>query len=86
MNNLKKAEYNIDFVITHTAPSHIIKEMNAFYRIDEYTDWLEGLSKKMNFSQWYFGHFHIDRTFENGKYIACFDEIAMLPEKINNNK
>lgn len=86
LNNLKKAEYNIDFVITHTAPSHIIKEMNAFYRIDEYTDWLEGLSKKMNFFQWYFGHFHIDRTFENGKYIACFDEIAMLPEKINNNK
>ena len=32
----------------------------------------------INFKQWYFGHYHINREFKNGKYVCLYQEIRPL--------
>ncbi len=59
--NLKEEGNKINIILTHTAPSNILKIMkNAGHRIDEYTDFLETINNRIEFEQWYFGHMHKD--------------------------
>lgn len=60
-DNLRKANWKVDYVITHTPPTKIIKQiLYAHHDEDEYTDWLQGIADKLQFSKWFFGHMHED--------------------------
>lgn len=64
----------IDAVLTHCAPTSALPELNAAYRADVMTNYLEYVVKeKLLFKQWFFGHYHQDKVF--GKYRCMFDDI-----------
>lgn len=62
-NNLKRYGYNVDYVVTHTAPRRFIADDP--YCLDRVAKCptsiaLSQLEPKISYKQWYFGHFHED--------------------------
>lgn len=75
-SNLEKVNFEVDYVLTHCAPSSIVKEMFN-YRSDNNTKILEELRKKIIFKNWFFGHYHKNKKF--GRYRCFYSNILELP-------
>ena len=67
--NLKKVNYTVDYVVTHTAPYESIYYLstNGNYGIKKLVDeefpltsFFDELQRKLSYKHWYFGHLHID--------------------------
>lgn len=64
------SQYNkIDYIITHTCPKKFLTEeflssrpMKTDFASEEK---LNIIAEKINFSNWYFGHWHVDKTINN---------------------
>lgn len=59
--NLEKVDFNVDYILTHDAPSHIVKNFK-YKGEDSINKYLEFLIVKygISFKKWYFGHHHRD--------------------------
>jgi len=75
--NLERYDYKIDYVLTHAAPSGIVKIINPEYKIDKVEKTLNTFANKIIFKKWYFGHYHIDQMINN-KYHAVYNDIILL--------
>lgn len=66
---LKKAEWNIDYVFSHTCPlvyepTDLFLEFISQGRVDKSTEeWLSIIEAKLDYKRWYFGHFHRNREY-----------------------
>lgn len=58
METLERANWKVDYVITHCAPTSIARTMNRHYQPDALTDFLEQVNKRLDFQQWFCGHYH----------------------------
>jgi hypothetical protein len=68
----------VDYVITHTAPAKIIKEMGINDRINDATaKILDYLDDNLKFTHWYFGHMHDDVTLFN-KYTCLYNIVKQI--------
>lgn len=75
LENLKKYNNTVDYVITHTAPKNIIETYFNFYtsRIKDSTaSMLQNIYENTIFKKWFFGHFHEDKKL-NDKFIVCYN-------------
>lgn len=81
--NLEKVGNKVDYVLTHTCPYSILihKDLNlspnerVFFTLEHY---LEVVSNKVSFKQWYFGHLHQDVLNINNKYNSLFNKVILL--------
>lgn len=78
--NLENHNWKVDYVITHDAPTSIANQLiyTRDRSTDYFTDWLEFISEKLDFNQWFFGHHHKDIELNDGKYQAMYSEIAVV--------
>ena len=60
---LDKCGWEVDYVITHCAPKSVQKMVCSWYENDPLVSFLERVRTDLKFKRWYFGHYHIDRTF-----------------------
>lgn len=63
VNNLKKVDFKVDYVITHTAPKRfIIDYQKETFNVDTCptSQMLSKLEKMLMYQKWFFGHFHVD--------------------------
>ncbi len=60
LQNLDNAEWNVDFVITHSAPTKIQREFAPDYEENVLTDFLQSVKEKLSYEKWFFGHYHKD--------------------------
>jgi len=82
--NLQENEYVVDYVVTHDCPTHLLKEVSKYsdkmksygIRKTELNDFLDDISDRLIFKEWFFGHYHTDRTF--GNYTCVFNEILRI--------
>ena len=67
--NLKKVDYQVDFIITHTAPSESVYYLSTIRSLGIRSDvieelplttFLDGIQQRIEYTHWYFGHFHVD--------------------------
>ena len=67
--NLQKVNYEVDYIITHTAPSESVYYLSTIRSlgikndvIEELplTTFLDGIQQRVSYKHWYFGHFHVD--------------------------
>lgn len=83
-NNLEKAGWEVDYVISHCCSSNTQAYMQDNYRFTGYsgrryktdclTDYFDEIEEKLSYKQWFFGHFHIE---------LCIDELhTVLYESI----
>ena len=83
--NLKKSNYGVDYILTHTAPSDTVEYMshmrkgikNTIFQEMPLTGYLKWVEETTVYQRWYFGHFHIDAELWKNQF-AMFDGIREL--------
>ncbi|MBR6801812.1 MAG: metallophosphoesterase [Eubacteriaceae bacterium] len=79
-DNLGKSGWNVDYVITHCAPTSVQKIISSGYEENILTDEFENISKRLGFEKWFFGHYHRDIDID-GRFIGVFDKIIKIDSK-----
>jgi hypothetical protein len=74
LHSIEEHKNEVDYVISHTAPTSAIKQMFGFSEkyFDPTTVMLENIQERTKFKQWFFGHFHENKTFE--KFTCLFEK------------
>lgn len=80
-NNLEAAGYRVDYVLTHQIPNRIIYALNFApdphdCELTGFFDWL--YSESLTFDKWFAGHWHIDRSFNDGRFNILYDEVVVI--------
>lgn len=75
LENLKKVNFSVDYIISHCCPTSIQKELvgSDGYKPDVLTDYFEEIANKCVFKKWFFGHYHVNREVHH-KYCCIYDE------------
>ena len=82
-SNLEKADYQVDYILTHTGPSEIVAAMGYVALSDEeegLRKFLQQVAENTDFTAWYFGHFHEDAEVEE-KFFCLYHSIETLHTK-----
>ncbi|WP_305133045.1 hypothetical protein [Thomasclavelia cocleata] len=83
INNLKKVNYKVDYIISHCCPTSIQTILGAGkFEKDYLTDYFQKIMEKCKFKKWYFGHYH-DYRQVNSQFVLLYEDIVLLEfEKI----
>lgn len=76
IDNLEKNNWKVDYVITHCAPSNILHQINPNFQGDNLTNFLYEIYKNLDYKEWFFGHYHIDQTFD--KHHCLYQNIKRI--------
>ncbi|MBQ9870794.1 MAG: metallophosphoesterase [Eubacterium sp.] len=83
--NLEKADWEVDYVLSHTGPEEAIDQMgyapNGLGE-DEMVlrRYFQQIAEKLNFKAWYFGHFHEDIDVDD-MFFCLFETMVELEDK-----
>lgn len=78
-SQLKKANWHVDAVLTHTAPLKYEPTWTFLPNIDQSSvdksteKWLDTIENKLIYDNWYLGHYHVDD--HQGRVTIMFEEI-----------
>lgn len=78
--NLKKSDFKVDYILTHTAPSEIVAQMGyggEFYDDEHLKNFLQKVADNTDFKAWYFGHFHRDENIED-IFFCLYDDLIQI--------
>lgn len=84
LNNLKKNNYEVDIIVTHTIGREFIykKMYNDVHAYDSYmggiNTFLDYVDDLTRYKDWYFGHFHIDVDYIGTKKHAIYNRILKI--------
>lgn len=82
MNNLEKRDFEVDYILSHTAATDHIRDLwlkNLLIdlkKIDQSSQYLQKIKDKTKYKHWYFGHFHADC--ETNDYSCLYDKIVRV--------
>ena len=76
LHNLMKVDFKVDYVLTHCAPSYVVRKMFG-YDTDTNTKILEKFESQISFWKWFFGHYHEDKKW--GRFHCVYNDIIELP-------
>lgn len=86
LDNLEQANYNVDYILTHTCPQSLIPLMFRHFRSstmqrqsflsDPTAIFLDEVQRRTEFREWYFGHWHEDKDY--GKFHCRYNTISIL--------
>lgn len=62
----------VDYVLTHCAPTLVQGRINPTFLPDRLTEYLQHVRDTTAFHRWYFGHYHVDREYDDG-FCALYD-------------
>jgi len=78
--NLALHNYQVDYIITHSAPYEVVAEMGYEVLEEElpFLQFLQRIADKTDFTNWFFGHYHEDEDVD--EFFHClYDEVVELP-------
>lgn len=67
----------VDYVLTHCAPTLVQGRINPTFLPDRLTEYLQHMRDTTAFHRWYFGHYHIDREYDDG-FCALYDCVVPI--------
>lgn len=59
---MKEHNYQVDYILTHCAPTSALYSLSPYFDKDEMTELLDEIYYSMDFKHWYFGHYHCHMT------------------------
>lgn len=74
---LAQCNNQVDYIISHCAPSLIQGRLNPTYKTDRLTEYFEYVRETVKFRRWYFGHYHEDVDFDDG-FSCLLDRVLPL--------
>ena len=76
-DSLRKHDFKVDYVITHTAPAQIVQVIFPHSPHNDPTGkFLEAVRKEVEYKHWYFGHLHMNQTI--GSFTGLYNKITYL--------
>lgn len=75
MQNIN-AYKHVDFIITHTPPSGILRQMD--YKPDDTSEYLENIRNITNYNKWFCGHIHKNQYFPSQKIQILYKNIIQI--------
>ena len=79
--NLANCNYKVDYVITHCCATGILDILDRgparLFEPDVLTDYLQEIEDKLEYTCWYFGHYHMDRKID-ARHILLYHAIVPL--------
>jgi len=76
MNNLDKYNWEVDYVLTHTAPSKVFDVLKFTRDNDPLAGFFNMLDENLTFKRWFCGHMHEDIDVD--KYTLLYDRVVKL--------
>ncbi|MBV7276055.1 metallophosphoesterase [Clostridiaceae bacterium UIB06] len=77
LDNLDKNNWNVDYVITHTASIELMQQMCWIKENNPLNSFFNMLQTDLNYKHWYFGHFHDDIDLDN-KHTLLYEKIIRI--------
>lgn len=74
--NLNKVGWEVDYVLTHSAPFSIRDKLFESNKPSSTERMLEAMLRNIKFERWYFGHYHIDKKMDN--FTAMYENIERM--------
>ena len=74
---LERIGWRADCVITHCAPSRIVRRLNPDYTTDRLNDFLDMVDQRLEFQYWFFGHYHDNQAVDD-RHILLWEQIVQL--------
>ena len=90
--NLEKVNYCVDYVITHCASNRVqdlvTKKLQSLGREvyhdspDQLTDYFSELERRLEYRNWYFGHYHFNEQLDQ-KHTILYEMMVTLGKTFN---
>ena len=77
VRNLEAANWKVDCILTHCAPTSILKKMDGDYTPDRLTDFLETVKQRCQFDYWFLGHYHKNCVIDE-RFIVQWEQMVEL--------
>ena len=77
LQNLERCNWQVDYVITHCAPTSIARKGSRHNEADRLTDFLQKIRDKTDFRYWLFGHYHDNRMID-ARHILLWEQIVQI--------
>ena len=74
---MERLDWKVDYVITHCAPTAIQQKINADFKPDKLTDFLEEIRCRSQFHYWLFGHYYDNRIIDE-KYVLLYEQMVRI--------
>ena len=75
--NLEKHNYEVDLVLTHSAPQSLLKEINPKIQGNKLNETLEVIKNRLDYKLWFLGHYHIDKTLSDNVRVLYHDIVSI---------
>ena len=86
--NLATHKNKVDYILTHCAPTPIHQTIARQEKFTPHSHGkkpetqnealLQEINEIAGFKRWYFGHYHIDREFEDGRFVCLYNQVQVL--------
>lgn len=77
IETLERAGWQVDYVISHCAPTSVIQKLDSGYQADALTEFFEMVNRRLDFHYWFFGYYH-NNTKVTEKHILLWEQIVQL--------
>lgn len=78
LKNLEEHKNEVDFIVSHCCPQEVASIFsNGFYKSDKLTSYFNKIANTVQFSKWFFGHYHDNAQFLS-KYIMLYEQIVRI--------
>lgn len=81
IDNLKKHGNKVDYIITHSPYTSLLKQMDGgsgLYKSDILTDYFQTIKQTVDYKQWLFGHMHINQTYYWERATCIYEQIVRI--------
>ena len=75
--SLDAAGWQVDYIITHCAPTSIALAGTRHNEADRLTDFLQEVRERAKYHYWLFGHYHDNRAIDE-KHILLWEQIVRV--------
>ena len=75
--NLERRGWQVDYIITHCAPTSIIRRESRHNEADRVTDFLQYVQGRTQYHYWLFGHYHDNRIIDE-KYVLLYEQMVRV--------
>ena len=77
LQNLERYNWQVDYIITHCAPTCIALMGSRHNEADRLTDFLQDVQKRAKYHYWLFGHYHDNKAVDE-KHILLWEQIVRV--------
>ena len=77
LQNLERYNWQVDYIITHCAPTSIALAGSRHNEADRLTDFLQEVRERVTYHYWLFGHYHDNKAIDE-KHILLWEQIVRV--------